>query len=72
MPEWLDLPAGPWVLAAALVSIHSWFLTRPVIKQWRDCEAEKRLLREEHREMRAEMVKMWEKLTHLENGGQDG
>ena len=76
MPEWIA-EGQPWALAASLVAVHSWFLTRPVIRQWRDCEADKRLLREEHREMRAEMVDMAGQIVRLkdrihaiENGGQ--
>ena len=60
---------GPWALAAGLVSIHAWFLTRPVVKLWRECEADKRVLRDEHAELRAELVALGDKVNQLENGG---
>ena len=67
-----DIPwqeAGPWALAAALVTVHSWFLTRPVIRLWRDCEADKRVLRAEHAELRTEILTLSTRLDTIENGG---
>ena len=53
-----------WALAAGLIGIHSWFITWPVIKLWRTCEADKAALRKEH----AEII---QRVTRLENGGHD-
>ena len=55
-------------MAAALVAVHSWFLTRPVVKLWRECERDKRELRREHTEMRAEILTLSLRLERVENG----
>ena len=60
---------APWALAAGFVTVHSLFLTRPVVKLWRDCEKDKKSLRDEHAEMRAQIVTMAERIARIENGG---
>ena len=68
MTELLNSEGAPWALAAGIVAVHTWFLTRPVIRLWRECERDKKELREEHTEMRAEMLKLGDRLTTVENG----
>ena len=68
METFLDSTSAPWVLAAGMVSVHAWFLTRPVIRLWRECEQDKKVLREEHAEMRAAILAMGDRLSSVENG----
>ena len=70
------LSGGPWALAAGFVAVHSFFLTRPVIRLWRRCEADKVDLRAEHTELReengklrAEVSALAIRVSQIENGG---
>ena len=65
----LNSTATPWFLAAGFVTVHSWYLTRPVVKLWKQCEKDKKILRDEHAEMRAQMFEMAQRITIIENGG---
>ena len=72
MDELIPQGALPWALAAGMVSVHAWYITRPVIKLWRRCEDDKQSLRAEHRKDKAEMQdridKLESRLYAVENG----
>ena len=75
MLDFIPDGSAPWALAAGMIGVHSWFVTRPIHRQrkdaialWRECEAEKKVLRDEHTEMRAELLKLSARVASIENG----